>query len=756
MLREFTNSRIIRMALVTVLALTIALGGPLAGAADYSAYAEGESYERYAGATRYATSIAIADKLKAELGVDNKFENIVVACGTNYPDALSGGYLAAQKNAPLIIVNKSSEASVTNYIMNNLAEGGMVYILGDVAVVSESFETGLEDEEINVKRLGGSTRYTTNIKILKEARDDLLTQRDDLKDQIAADEAELAKIGARLDELDVLVPQTEAAATTAEQNYEDAKAALKEAEDTLAADGINVDELEAAIVDAYVKLDEERTKWADAKTAANKELNTAQTIASKAGWYFINSKVTDKKTIDFWVSKAKAYSGTAATAKGSTFSSYLNNATTVGNLKVAADMITKCNEKRKLEGRSALTIDYNLMAVGVVSASLYAANAGTMGDHRFTWKVVDVSGGYPTWTDECLAWGFSDPYAQWYTNEKPTNGPHFRVIRRSDVKSAGFGWVGTKKASALEVGARSSGTVSVATFKAELDKYNTAAKTRLSNAQKKVEELKTEPESVKQAQKELNDARDTLETIGEKYGYDMNALEDEVRKTEGEYNTAVVERDNVRSEYEQLLERRLDLTQEIPGLKTSLKTAEDQIAAANIKDDELVICSGEGYADSLSASAINKPILLVGDKLTDEQLAYIGRYDIENIYVIGGTVAVKDAVVKQIKDKYAKFNVERIAGNTRYATSVAIAEKFFGTKAAAVTLTCGTNFPDGLSGGPLAVKMGTPMLLVNGTSVNAKNYVQQNGIKKAIVLGDVAVISDDEVMDILTTPIAGE
>lgn len=124
---------------------------------------------RYAGADRYETSLKIAGALKAELGV-SKFENIVVAYGQNYPDALTGGYLAKVKNAPILLVDKKQEASVSKYISENLVSGGTVYLLGGTSVVSESFENSVKGiEGATVVRLGGTDRYDTNLKILAEA-----------------------------------------------------------------------------------------------------------------------------------------------------------------------------------------------------------------------------------------------------------------------------------------------------------------------------------------------------------------------------------------------------------------------------------------------------------------------------------------------------------------------------------------------------------------------------------------------------------
>ena len=123
---------------------------------------------RIFGATRYDTAFKAADQLKANLGIE-KFENIVVAYGEDFADALSGSYLANQKNAPILLVkNRNKEINlVKDYIKENLTSGGTVYLLGGVNAVPKAMESGLEG--FNVKRLAGATRYETNLEILKEA-----------------------------------------------------------------------------------------------------------------------------------------------------------------------------------------------------------------------------------------------------------------------------------------------------------------------------------------------------------------------------------------------------------------------------------------------------------------------------------------------------------------------------------------------------------------------------------------------------------
>ncbi|MCF0140849.1 MAG: cell wall-binding repeat-containing protein [Mogibacterium sp.] len=119
------------------------------------------------GSNRYSTSLRIAEALKYELGVA-KFDNIVVASGLDYPDALAGGYLAKTNNAPLILVDSTTEDRVKTYIENNLATGGKVFILGQTGAVSANFENKIKSAGINTIRLGGANRIETNQKVLNE------------------------------------------------------------------------------------------------------------------------------------------------------------------------------------------------------------------------------------------------------------------------------------------------------------------------------------------------------------------------------------------------------------------------------------------------------------------------------------------------------------------------------------------------------------------------------------------------------------
>ena len=168
---------------------------------------------------------------------------------------------------------------------------------------------------------------------------------------------------------------------------------------------------------------------------------------------------------------------------------------------------------------------------------------------------------------------------------------------------------------------------------------------------------------------------------------------------------------------------------------------------AEASGEDLLVCTAYNYADSLSGSAAKKPILLVAKEgLRDDQKAYLKDAGSKNIYIAGGTAAVSKDIETDLGN-YGK--VTRLAGSTRYETSVAIAEQFFAKTDSAV-LTYAYNFPDGLCGGPVAAAMNAPLILTSDAAVEAAaNYADGQEITSAVILGGTKLISDEAVRDIL-------
>ena len=177
------------------------------------------------------------------------------------------------------------------------------------------------------------------------------------------------------------------------------------------------------------------------------------------------------------------------------------------------------------------------------------------------------------------------------------------------------------------------------------------------------------------------------------------------------------------------------------------------LKAAGVNDEDLLVCTGEGFADSLSASAVGKPILLVAKAgLNSTQKSYLSSIDVNDVYIIGGTGVVSINTAKQMNDYDQYGTCERVCGSNRYQTSVAVAKQFFPLDADTAVLAYAHNFPDGLSGGPLALSADAPLLLVDSSASgysDAAAYAEDESINKVIVLGGKTLITDSAVKNII-------
>lgn len=161
---------------------------------------------------------------------------------------------------------------------------------------------------------------------------------------------------------------------------------------------------------------------------------------------------------------------------------------------------------------------------------------------------------------------------------------------------------------------------------------------------------------------------------------------------------------------------------------------------AGVTEESFMVCTGTNYADSLSAAAVKKPILLVGETLSESQKAYLNTIENENFYIAGGTVAVSESVEDMLSE-YGTIE-KRFSGSNRYETSNAIAREFMTDPTGAI-LVYGRNFPDGLCGGPLAAALEAPIILTEEDQVyTANDYMQSSDISEGMVLGGPAALSD--------------
>lgn len=163
---------------------------------------------------------------------------------------------------------------------------------------------------------------------------------------------------------------------------------------------------------------------------------------------------------------------------------------------------------------------------------------------------------------------------------------------------------------------------------------------------------------------------------------------------------------------------------------------------AGLDGEDLIVASGTGFADALSASAAKRPILLVGSTLTADQTDYLTEHSSSmgnKIYIAGG----KGAVPESVENQLAPFGeITRFAGANRYDTSVKIAMEFFGGDLDTVVIASGKTFPDGLSGGPCAIYYEAPLILVaEGYTDNPRAIFVNSKAYRLVVMGGSGAVS---------------
>ena len=155
------------------------------------------------------------------------------------------------------------------------------------------------------------------------------------------------------------------------------------------------------------------------------------------------------------------------------------------------------------------------------------------------------------------------------------------------------------------------------------------------------------------------------------------------------------------------------------------------------KKNTAVVASGQVFPDALSvgtfASRDGYPILLVKKDSVPSQIQNtIKDLEINKTYIAGGLNTISKSTEAKLPNV-----VERMAGNTRYETSVAIAKSKFGASKEAY-IASGEEFADALVISPVSGKFNRPTLLVSTKAANngpVRSYVKDSKISKLTAIG---------------------
>ncbi|MGM7677757.1 cell wall-binding repeat-containing protein [Microbacterium sp. A94] len=165
------------------------------------------------------------------------------------------------------------------------------------------------------------------------------------------------------------------------------------------------------------------------------------------------------------------------------------------------------------------------------------------------------------------------------------------------------------------------------------------------------------------------------------------------------------------------------------------------------KSDTLYVASGQVFADALSAAAIagrsGDPVVITPSQgLTDNLIHSIWKRSPKRIIIMGGTGAVSENVVNQLRRYLPNTEYIRMAGADRYATSMMAVEKLWQGKLEHAYLAVGSNYPDALAAAPAAIKQGATVIPVRGAKPDAQllSLLQKKGVKQITLVGSTGVI----------------
>ncbi len=119
------------------------------------------------GIDRYATAVEVSKDV-----FYREADTVVIATGRNWPDALGGTVLAGAYDAPILLVRTLSLPDAVKAEIERLG-ATQAFVLGDVGAVSQAVADEVAATGLSVTRIGGPTRYETDVKVAEATIDKL-------------------------------------------------------------------------------------------------------------------------------------------------------------------------------------------------------------------------------------------------------------------------------------------------------------------------------------------------------------------------------------------------------------------------------------------------------------------------------------------------------------------------------------------------------------------------------------------------------
>lgn len=200
---------------------------------------------------------------------------------------------------------------------------------------------------------------------------------------------------------------------------------------------------------------------------------------------------------------------------------------------------------------------------------------------------------------------------------------------------------------------------------------------------------------------------------------------------------------------------------------TQAAIAYSQATFADGAAPTVLLARDDDFSDSLTSGAVQglleAPLLLTTTAtLSPETLAELQRLGTTEVVILGGTVAISEAVEAEVA---AFASVERVGGNERTETATLVAGRFFPTATASVVARAYHSdedptqaYADMLSVGNYAAAAGVPVLLTDTaqTSGTTLAYAQESSLESALLAGGTDAVSEQVEAELSAIDIADQ
>ena len=205
-----------------------------------------------------------------------------------------------------------------------------------------------------------------------------------------------------------------------------------------------------------------------------------------------------------------------------------------------------------------------------------------------------------------------------------------------------------------------------------------------------------------------------------------------------------------------------DVVERIGGLDrygTALELSQDAFASGA---STAYLVSGEGFAEAVAsgpaAGLEGGPILLVqGDSLAPDLADELRRLDPSQVVIAGGTDSISDGVESDVRTMFAAspgVRIVRAGGADRFDTGVVLAERVATDRTAALFVSTGEEFADGLAATPWAIRSEAPILLVPSDGelpASVRTFLRSHSSADVVVVGGTAAVSQSIFSEIAAT-----